>query len=68
MGLDDFQSMSDLPESLRSYLSENTSLVMPKIIDQQTSAAEDTVKLLLELADGERIEMVLSSMKRWASS
>ena len=57
--------MSDLPESLRSYLSENTSLVMPKIIDQQTSAAEDTVKLLLELADGERIEMVLMLYERW---
>ena len=64
-GADDFQSMSDLPESLRSYLSENTSLVMPKIIDQQTSAAEDTVKLLLELADGERIEMVLMLYERW---
>ena len=64
-GADDFQSMSDLPESLRSYLSENTSLVMPKIIDQQISAAEDTVKLLLELADGERIEMVLMLYERW---
>ena len=62
---DDFSSMSDIPEQLRSYLQENATVALPRVIDQQTSAAEDTVKLLLELADGERIEMVLMLYERW---
>lgn len=64
-GADDFLSLSDIPESLRSYLAANASIAMPKVIERQTSAAEDTVKLLLELADGERIEMVLMLYERW---
>ena len=64
-GAADFQQMSDLPEALRVALAECATVALPRVIDRQVSAAEDTVKLLLELADGERIEMVLMLYERW---
>ena len=62
---EDFTVMSDIPADLRRQLKENTTIAMPIIIEKQVSAAEDTIKLLLELNDGERIEMVLMLYERW---
>ncbi len=64
-GADSFAQMSDLPEQLREELDQQTSIALPKVIDKQVSKAGDTVKLLLEFADGERIEMVLMLYERW---
>lgn len=64
-GVSDFVQMSDLPAGLRSELSGQATVALPRIISRQESAAGDTLKLLLELADGERIEMVLMFYERW---
>lgn len=60
-----FAEMSNLPIGLRERLQAETTVCLPRIIDKQISAAEDTLKLLLEFADGERIEMVLMLYERW---
>lgn len=63
--VEDFSAMSDLPAELRAQLAEQATVALPRIIRRQDSAAGDTVKLLLELMDGERIEMVLMFYERW---
>ena len=60
-----FDEMTDIPADLREKLKAEATVSLPRIIDRQVSQAEDTVKLLLELADGERIEMVLMLYERW---
>jgi 23S rRNA (adenine2503-C2)-methyltransferase len=64
-GADDFATMSDLPAALRDQLAEQATVALPKIISRQESAAGDTLKLLLELSDNERVEMVLMFYERW---
>jgi len=64
-GASSFSQMTDIPADLRVLLSETTTVSLPRILDKQISAEEDTVKLLLELNDGERIEMVLMLYERW---
>ena len=60
----DFAAMSDLPLSLRQQLAENVRLVWPKICAEHLSATQDTAKLLLEMDDGERVEMALMLYER----
>ena len=60
----DFLSMSDLPLSLRQRLSEQAVLTRPRVVSERISAAGDTAKLLLEYADGERVEMALMLYRR----
>ena len=55
----DFDAMSDLPASLRAQLRERATLAAPRVVTERISAAGDTAKLLLEFADGERVEMAL---------
>ncbi len=64
-GAGSFSQMTDIPAGLRVRLSEETTVALPRILDKQISQAEDTIKLLLELNDGERIEMVLMLYERW---
>jgi 23S rRNA (adenine2503-C2)-methyltransferase len=54
----DFQQMTDLPARLRSGLSAEFTLWTTRIA-QQRESADGTRKLLLDLADGQRIECVL---------
>jgi len=56
--VDGFQEMSDLPKELRSQLDENFSIFTSKTAERQQSE-DGTEKLLIELADGGRIECVL---------
>ncbi|HZP44848.1 MAG TPA: 23S rRNA (adenine(2503)-C(2))-methyltransferase RlmN [Candidatus Binataceae bacterium] len=53
-----FDEMRELPAPLREYLKENFKLEVPWRA-RRALAADGTRKLLLELADGERIESVL---------
>ncbi|MDR2712710.1 MAG: 23S rRNA (adenine(2503)-C(2))-methyltransferase RlmN [Clostridiales bacterium] len=63
-GVGSFREMTNLPKELRDMLAEETDISMSRIISYQESASGDTVKWLLELADGERIETVLMHYKR----
>lgn len=54
----DFESMHDIPVSLRAALAESFTLFSATIIRHQT-ATDRTEKLLLELSDGQFVECVL---------
>lgn len=53
-----FDEMSDVSKSFREVLKEKYTLDLPKLFVEQKSA-DGTVKLLLELSDGQKIETVL---------
>jgi 23S rRNA (adenine2503-C2)-methyltransferase len=53
-----FETMSDLPKGLRDQLATEFQLWTAKVVTR-TQSADRTEKLLLELADGGRIECVL---------
>ncbi|MBE0617265.1 MAG: 23S rRNA (adenine(2503)-C(2))-methyltransferase RlmN [Proteobacteria bacterium] len=54
----DFEGMTDLSQVVRSKLRAAASLDLPEIAEERTSR-DGTRKLLLSLADGERVETVL---------
>jgi 23S rRNA (adenine2503-C2)-methyltransferase len=56
--IDSFHEMSDLSKDLRALLEETYSLFNSRTVERQLSE-DGTEKLLLELADGGRIECVL---------
>ena len=53
-----FDEMSDVSLSFRAFLKDNYTLDKPKIFKKQVSS-DGTIKLLLELKDGNKIETVL---------
>jgi 23S rRNA (adenine2503-C2)-methyltransferase len=55
---DGFEAMSDLPKPLRAQLAQEFTLWTTRVATHK-QAADGTEKLLLELADGQRIECVL---------
>ncbi len=54
----DFDAMTDLPKALRTLLAEHFQIFRSTIATKQT-ADDGTEKLLIELADGNRIECVM---------
>ncbi len=54
----DFDKMSDISLSFRNILKEKYCLTKPKIFTKQLSS-DGTIKLLLELEDGSKVETVL---------
>lgn len=54
----DFDSMTDISKTFRETLKENYCLTLPKIYTQQV-AEDGTIKLLLEMEDGAKVETVL---------
>jgi len=56
-GVTDFQQMTNLSQSLRDHLQENTVVDLPEVVYDATSA-DGTRKWLLQLQDGNRIETV----------
>jgi 23S rRNA (adenine2503-C2)-methyltransferase len=54
-----FEEMSSLPKALRHKLAEEIALYVPPVLAQQTSLTGETRKDLLEMQDGERVEVVL---------
>ena len=63
----DFAAISDLPLALRRQLEERACLCRPRQLARHISQAGDTAKLLLELDDGQRIEMALMLYRRGQS-
>ncbi|RMG96811.1 MAG: 23S rRNA (adenine(2503)-C(2))-methyltransferase RlmN [Candidatus Dadabacteria bacterium] len=57
-GVTRFEDMTDLSARLRARLAEAATARLPRVVREQVSR-DGTVKLLLELADGERVETVL---------
>lgn len=57
-GLTDFQAMTDLPTRLRVHLAATCRVAPPRVIFERP-APDGTVKWLLEVDDGQRIETVL---------
>ncbi|MGC9398445.1 MAG: 23S rRNA (adenine(2503)-C(2))-methyltransferase RlmN [Anaerolineae bacterium] len=55
----DFNEMTSLPKALRRRLAEETTLYVPPVLAQQLSLSGETRKDLLEMRDGERVEVVL---------
>ncbi len=55
----DFDSMTNLPQSLRSRLKESATINAPREIAQTQSIDGQTRKALLQLADGQTVETVL---------
>ncbi len=54
----DFDAMSDVSKTFREFLKENFVFIKPKIYKKQVSK-DGTIKLLLELEDGAKVETVL---------
>ena len=54
----DFESMSDVSKAFREVLKEEYSLTLPSIFTKQV-ASDGTIKLLLEMEDGAKVECVL---------
>ena len=63
-GAVNFDEMTDLPFAFRNYLAEVAELATPREIRRQISADGEAAKLLLELADGVKIEMALMLYRR----
>lgn len=61
-GVSDFAEMTNLSKSMRQRLPEIARLDWPEVVDLQESR-DGTVKFLLSLHDGKRIETVLIPMK-----
>ncbi len=57
-GVSDFDSMTDIPKSLRDALKETCYIADVKVVRRLQSEIDGTVKYLFELYDGERIESV----------
>lgn len=58
-GVTDFDSMTDIPLSLRAVLKEKTYIADVKTVKRFASRLDGTVKYVYELYDGEYIESVL---------
>ena len=56
-GAESIDAMTDLPRSFRSYLTEHCELGLPAVTHQDLSA-DETVKYLLAMDDGQTIESV----------
>jgi 23S rRNA (adenine2503-C2)-methyltransferase len=56
-GVVDLSAMTDLPKTLRAALAETTELRLPRIVESQPSA-DGTIKWVMEIGDGQRVETV----------
>jgi len=56
-GVADFDAMTDLSKGLRQKLAERTRILQPEVLAEQRSA-DGTIKWLLGLDDGQRVETV----------
>lgn len=66
-GAESFDTMSNLPKSMRERLKETADIVLPKPLKVQT-ADDGTVKTLWEFADGNTVESVLMGYKHGDSA
>ena len=57
-GLTDFSAMTDLPLTMRQWLTENCVLELPSVEERHISK-DGTVKWILKVAQGDLVEMVV---------
>ena len=57
-GVTSFDDMTDLGKELRCHLKETSAIFLPTMVDTRWSSDGSTVKCLMELRDGKRIESV----------
>ncbi|MFZ5392044.1 MAG: 23S rRNA (adenine(2503)-C(2))-methyltransferase RlmN [Patescibacteria group bacterium] len=57
--VNNWQEITSLPREIRDYLDDNVPFCSLKLVREQVSKNNDTVKALFELADGNMIESVL---------
>lgn len=57
-GVENFDEMNNVPKSLREKLETEYYIGLPKVIVDQQSKTDGTIKCLFEFADGSRIESV----------
>ncbi|MGR9099150.1 MAG: 23S rRNA (adenine(2503)-C(2))-methyltransferase RlmN [Gammaproteobacteria bacterium] len=57
VGVCDFDAMTNLSKSLRAYLKEHCSIAIPQVVAEQ-KAGDGTVKWLLQMECGNRVETV----------
>ena len=62
-GVDDFDAMTDLPKAFRAQLAETTRIGKLAVAAERPSA-DGTIKWLLELDDGQRVETVFIPEER----
>ncbi len=62
------EQMATLPQTLRERLAAETSLTVPPVLARQEDPGGETRKDLLQLADGERVEVVLLRYRRRRSA
>ncbi len=58
-GVGSYEEMTNLPQSLRTQLSEAYPIYTPKVLKKQESQKDGTVKYLWQLEDGNCVETVL---------
>ncbi|SDX58600.1 23S rRNA (adenine2503-C2)-methyltransferase [Allochromatium warmingii] len=56
-GVSEFDAMTDLPKALRTVLREQVAIRVPQVLQSHPSA-DGTIKWVLELDDGQRVETV----------
>ncbi|KAL0490173.1 hypothetical protein AKO1_006646 [Acrasis kona] len=66
-GSNSFESMDDLPKSIRTSLSENFTIHRGNIVDSTKSKSDQTVKFLIELEDKKQIEAVYIKHDQWGT-
>jgi 23S rRNA (adenine2503-C2)-methyltransferase len=62
-GVTDFDAMTDLPKTLRERLARHARIGVPNMVAEQPSP-DGTIKWVLELADGQRVETVFIPEER----
>ena len=63
VGVSDFDEMTDLSKSLRTYLKEHCTVTVPEIVLEKV-ASDGTVKWVLRMACGNRVETVFIPEKK----
>ena len=63
-GVYDFERMTNLPVALRGQLKKEFSIEIPKAVTRQSSGDDKSVKLLLELKNGDFVETVYMPMAK----
>ena len=65
LGTREFSEMTNLAKVFREWLEGHCVTGLPRVVDRRESAEDETVKLLLELSDGELVESVLMRERDW---
>ncbi len=65
LGARDFECMTNLAKPFRAWLDEHCVVGLPAVLEERRSTEDETVKLLIGLADGCVVESVLMRERDW---